>query len=210
MKVICNYYFFKNSRGFTLLELMVAISIFAIISLLTMGGLSNILNTQEHTEKIMHRLSRQQMIFNIMSRELQQLAARPIRGEYGAVIDAISNETSDGLTGIEYTHQGRYTQGDTVSLQRVSYYLEDKQLVKKVWPILDRVEDSKPVKQVLLDNIDKLSFSFYSSDNKTASDNDINWDSAPDNKPGSKLRAVRVTIKTADYGETYRVFEVVQ
>ena len=51
MKTIANQLFIKNSYGFTLLELMVAISIFAIVSLLAMGGLNNMLNTQEHAEK---------------------------------------------------------------------------------------------------------------------------------------------------------------
>jgi len=143
MKTNCRHIALKHTSGFTLLELMVAISIFAVVSLLAMGGLSNVLNTQEHTENNMHRLTRLQMVFTIMSRELQQLTERTVRDEYGALIEAISSETSEGMNGIEYTHQGRFTLGDNISLQRVAYYIEDKQLIKKVWQVLDRVEAGK-------------------------------------------------------------------
>ena len=211
MKTTADPIMVKFSGGFTLLELMVAISIFAVVSLLSMGGLNSVLNTQEHTEKNMQRLTRFQMVFTIMSRELQQLADRPVRDEYGAIIDAISNETSDGIDGIEYTHQGRFTMDDNVSLQRVAYYLEDKQLVKKIWQVLDRVEDSKPVKQVLLDDISDLTFSFYSMQAGSADTlNEIEWQDSPDDQHNSQLKAVKVAITTTDYDEIYRVFEVAQ
>lgn len=211
MKTTGNNLVVRRSGGFTLLELMVAISIFAVVSLLSMGGLNNVLSTQEHTEENMQRLTRFQMVFTIMSRELQQLADRPVRDEYGTIIDAITNEMSDGADGIEYTHQGRFTMDDNISLQRVAYYLEDKQLVKKIWQVLDRVEDSKPVKQVLLDDISDLTFSFYSIQAGNADPlNEIEWLDSPDDQHDSQLKAVRVSITTTDYDEIYRVFEVAQ
>ncbi len=188
MKIITNHSLIKNSYGFTLLELMVAISIFAIVSLLTMGGLNNMLNTQEHAEKKLQRLTQFQMVFTIMSRELQQLASRPIRDEYGGFVSAVSDE---GVDSLEFTHQGRITLGDDISLQRVAYYLEDKKLIKKVWRVLDRVEDSQPEKQVLLDDINSLTFSLFSSD---------------ENNP--RLIAVGVSIVSTDFGDIYRLFEV--
>lgn len=207
----CSHLIFRNASGFTLLELMVAISIFAIVSLLTMGGLNNVLNTHEHTENNLQRLSRFQMVFTIMSRELQQLSTRSVRDEYGAIIEAVSNETSDGVDGIEYTHQGRFTLGEDVSLQRVAYYLEDKQLIKKVWHVLDRVEDTKPVKQVLLKDVTDLTFSFYSTQaDDSAANTESKWENSPDAVNDLQLVAVRVAITTTDYDEIYRVFEIAQ
>lgn len=206
----------RLSSGFTLLELMVAISIFAIVSLLTMGGLSNVLDTQAHTEKSLQRLTRMQMAFTIMSRELQQISHRPVRDEYGAFNAFISHKTSDDTDGIEFTHQGRFTLGDSVSLQRVAYYLEDKQLVKKVWLVLDRVEDTQPVKQTVLDDIDELAFTFYSIDTTTTQDNsnnqtavsEIPWQDSISDAPGIKVLAVRISLSSKDFGEIHRVFEL--
>lgn len=195
----------QTIKGFTLIELMLAMSIFAIVSLLTMGGLSNVLNTQEHTEANLQRLTRFQMVFSILSRELQQYANRTVRDEYGAIIPSISHETSEGIDGIEFSHQGRFTLGDQVRLQRVAYYLEDKQLIKKTWQVLDRVEDTKPVKQVFLDDIEELNFSFYSAQ----SSSEGQWqDDVPDSENG-QLRAVKLSIKSVDFNELYRIFEVI-
>lgn len=215
MKITCSSFTIPSAiwrqKGFTLLELMVAMSIFAIVSLLTMGGLSSVLDTQAHTEKNMQRLIRFQMTFTIMSRELQQLSNRSIRDEYGAAIDSISNVTSEGIDGIEFTHHGRFTLGDTVSLQRVAYYLEDKQLVKKVWRVLDRVEDSKAVKQIILEDINEFNVSFYSVKQSESRVNqevngEISWqESIVDD---AQLRAIKITLISDDYDELYRVFEV--
>ncbi|MCU7940980.1 MAG: type II secretion system minor pseudopilin GspJ [gamma proteobacterium symbiont of Bathyaustriella thionipta] len=204
-----NFYItFKQAAGFTLLELMVAISIFAVVSLLTMGGLSNILETQAHAEKSLQRLSRFQMVFAVMSRELRQLSMRPVRGEYGSLMDSISIETSDGVDGIEYTHQGRFTLGNTLSVQRVTYYIEDDQLVKKVWPVLDRVEDTQPVKQILLEGIKDLSIEFYSVPaEESGVYNADGWNSSPDD---SSLTGLKVTISSTDYGDIYRIYHVAQ
>ena len=190
--------------GFTLLELMVAISIFAIVSLLTMGGMTTVLDTQQHTEEHLQRLTRLQMVFTILSRELQQFSPRSIRDEYGAVIESISSETSEGVSGIEFSHQGRFTLGSKVSLQRVAYYFEDEQLVKKVWRVLDRVEDTSPVKQVLLDNIEELNFSFYVAQLQ----DEGNWQDTWTEDENAQLRAVKLSLKMADYDEIYRIFPI--
>ena len=196
----------RNFYGFTLLELMVAISIFSVVSLLSMGGLNNILTTQESSEKNMLRLVRLQMIFTIMSRELQQLSSRSVRDEYGAMINAVTNGTSDGFNGIEFTHHGRFTLHDDANLQRVAYYLEGDNLVKKKWSVLDRVEDSQGEKTILLNNVDELNFSFYSINGN----NSGKWQNSPVDQAESQLIAIRVTIKTVDYNKVYRVFEVSQ
>ncbi len=193
-----------KSKGFTLLELMVAISIFAIVSLLTMGGMTTVLDTQQHTEENLQRLTRLQMVFTILSRELQQFSPRSIRDEYGAVIESISSETSEGVSGIEFSHQGRFTLGNKVSLQRVAYYYEDEQLVKKVWRVLDRVEDTRPVKQVLLDNIEELNFSFYVAQLQDEGD----WQDTWIEDENAQLRAVKLSLKMADYDEIYRIFPI--
>jgi len=194
----------RKSRGFTLLELMIAISIFSIVSLLSMGGLSSVLDTQKHTEENLHQLTRIQMAFTILSRELQQFSLRSIRDEYGANIAAISSQTSEGVNGIEYTHQGRFTLGNSVSLQRVAYYLEDKQLIKKVWKVLDRVEDSKPEKLVILDNIEQMDFSFYVAQ----AQGDGEWQDFWTEDGDLQLRAIKLSLTTKNYDELYRIFPI--
>lgn len=194
----------QKHKGFTLLELMVAISIFAVISLLTMGGLSNILDTRAQTEESLQRLTRFQMLFTVLSRELQQFSNRSVRDEYGAFIDSMSSETSEGVIGIEFTHHGRFLLGEQSSLQRVAYYLEDNKVIKKIWNVLDRVEDTKPVKQILINKVNELEFSFFTNDLQQEGQ----WQEDINDKSLETLRAVKVSFKTDDLGEVYRIFEV--
>ena len=204
--------FAKSSYGFTLLEIMVAIGVFAVISLLSMGGLNNILNTQEHTEAYMDRLTKIQMTFAMMSREFQQILDAPVRDEYGGQMDSITTELSDGSRGLEFTHQGRFSFDNSLRVQRVAYFFENNKLVKNTWSVLDRVEDSKPLRQKILTDIDGISFAFF-QDNKQKQEQEqaldaIPWSEDLDNSDSLKLQAIKVTIQTKDYGEIYRVFEL--
>ena len=195
----------NKCKGFTLLELMLAISIFAVVSLLTMGGLSNVLDTRSHTDQHLNRLSQLQMVFVIFSREIQQIAKRSVRDEYGAYLAPLNSETSEGLKGIEFTHNGRFTLGGQVRLQRVAYYHEDNKLIKKIWRVLDRVEDTKPVKQVVLDDIDELRFDYFiQSEDAQGGEWRDDWSEADDVQP----QAVKLMITSADFGEIYRIFEI--
>ena len=195
-----------SCKGFTLLELMIAISIFSVISLLTIGGLSNVLNTRTHTEESLQHLVRLQMVFSIIDREIHQLSNRPVRDEYGVNIPAITSDTSVGVKGLEFSHQGRFALAGQSTLQRVAYYLEDDKLIKKHWKVLDRVEDTQPVKQELLSNIDELSFAYYGR----SSDGTGDWYDEWDADELLSLRAIRVTLKTPGYNDLYRIFEVSQ
>ena len=199
----CSYFICK---GFTLLELMIAISIFSVISLLTIGGLSNALNTRTHTEESLQHLVRFQMFFSIIDREIHQISKRPVRDEYGAITPAITSDTSVGVEGLEFSHHGRFALAEQSRLQRVAYYLEDNKLIKKHWKVLDRVEDTQPVKQELLNNIEELSFAYYGH----SSDGTGDWYDEWEADGPLSLRAIRVTLKTPGYNDLYRIFEVRQ
>jgi general secretion pathway protein J len=45
-------------------------------------------------------------------------------------------------------------------LQRVRYRLEDGELLREVWWVLDRAPDSEPVEQPLLEGLDEFSLRF--------------------------------------------------
>ena len=72
----------KND-GFTLLELLVAITIFAIMSVMAYGGLSNVIDNSESSKRSLLRLQEiQQAMINI-ERDFSQITDRGIRDELG-------------------------------------------------------------------------------------------------------------------------------
>ncbi|MFP4682439.1 MAG: type II secretion system protein J, partial [Ectothiorhodospira sp.] len=73
----------RRHRGFTLLELVVTLALFALVSLMAYGGLRSVLETRQLTDAAAHRLARLQMTVTLLGRDLEQLARRPVRDAYG-------------------------------------------------------------------------------------------------------------------------------
>lgn len=195
----------KTSAGFTLLELMVAISIFAVVAMLAMGGMSYVMHIQKQSQSSLDDLNRMQIFFEVFSRELRHIVNRPVRGEYGLKLSALSSETSDGVDGIEFTHQGRFVPlqnaSSQLSLQRVAYFIEGNKLIKKTWPVLDRVEDTQSYQHVLLDNIKYFNISYLIEISKQQ----FEWQESLSDS--DQLRGIRIEISQHE-NDVYRIFSV--
>jgi len=69
--------------GFTLLELLVALSIFGLLAAMSYSGLQAVLQQQSYTEQAAERLGALQKLYLIMQRDIEQIVARPVRDEFG-------------------------------------------------------------------------------------------------------------------------------
>ena len=142
-------------RGFTLLEMVVTVLIFGIVGVLAVQLLSQSVRT---TEKVIHRssvLGDWHRAMNIIEQDLLQVNGREIRDEHGDHQPSISVDSSGQ---IELTRNGwRNILGHQRSeQQRVSYFLYENQLFRRYWNILDRAQDSEPVDQLLLPNVNSI------------------------------------------------------
>lgn len=191
----------KTYKGFTLLELMVAIGIFAVVSLLAMGGMSHVMTMQKESQARLDELNRLQMFFQVFDREIIHLVNRPVRGEYGLQLAALSSTTSDALDGIEFTHQGRMIPGQSYSLQRVAYYIEADKLNKKIWPVLDRAEDTPSYQQTVLDDVTEFKIRYLIA----TTPGQFEWQESV--YDSSQLRGIRIDINWHN-NNVYRIFPV--
>src|SRR5690606_41257566 len=90
-----------RARGFTLIEVLIAITITGMIGVGTYQLFSRVLMTQEAMETRSEKVERLQRTMAFLSRDFQQLAPRPIRNEYGDYEVAVSNRNTlyrGGLT----------------------------------------------------------------------------------------------------------------
>ena len=74
------------SAGFTLLELLVAVAVFAVVGVMAYGGLQAVMSQQQRTNEHAQRLADLQLAYRVMQRDLEQLIDRPIRNEYGDTV----------------------------------------------------------------------------------------------------------------------------
>jgi general secretion pathway protein J len=154
-----------RQEGFTLIELLVAVGVFAVLSALAYGGLNSVLATQSYTQEQAERLQTLQLSMRRIQRDLEQIADRPVRDQYGDEQAALILKP---LPSLSFTHAGwRNPGGQTRSqLQRVSYELEENTLYRIVWPMLDGADAESALRTNLLDNVEKLEIRVLDQDEK--------------------------------------------
>ncbi len=195
----------RRVAGFTLLELLVAMSIFAIIGLGANQMLRTILQTHELAQAKIESLSAYTRALAVMQRDFNQLVYRRVRDEYGEVLPAL--RLNSGPYPVEFSRTGWNNPLGLPrsNLQRVAYELtDDGKLKRHFWLVMDRAEDSKTVEQILLENISDFRISLL-DENGFASDV---W---PDpNNPDQTPIAAEVLLETKLIGELRQIFSFVE
>jgi len=155
----------QRNTGFTLLELLVSLSIFALIGVMAYGGLQSVMIQQSRTGEASQRLADLQKAYRIMRRDLEQIVVRKIRNEFGDTVDELVG--GSGFTGVEFSRAGHPNPAGFLrsDLQRVAYVPDQDTLLRQTWRVLDRAQDSKPDEQVLVENISRFSMRFLNAAN---------------------------------------------
>lgn len=151
----------KLQRGFTLLELLVAMAIFAVMSVMAYSGLRSMIDTREHVEKEAEKLAEMQLAFTFLERDIQQASARTVRDESGELLAAMMwDDLLDPQ--MEFTKYGypNPTGRPRSNLQRVKYQLSDGKISRHTWAVLDRAPDSESFPQVVLSGVENFTAEF--------------------------------------------------
>lgn len=197
----------NKNRGFTLLELVVVIAIFGVMSVMAYGGLNSVLTSRARVEEALNRTADVQKAYLRLRSDFQQVARRGIRDEFGVAQPALVASPELGRT--EFTRSGwRNPLGHPrSSFERVSYRLDDKKLLRESWPVLDRAPGSTPVKTELLENVEELGWRFLDTNRQWQT----RWPAATAQTPQAVAAtppplAVEITVRTKDSGELRFLF----
>lgn len=199
----------RRQTAFTLIEVLVALAIFGVLSVIAYMTLGQTLASAEMLTDRMDRLQAVQRSVQFLSNDLLQAAPRPVRSELG---DGMSPAVYSSLSGdfaLEVTHGGW---GNPAGLprgtqQRAAYRVQDGQLLRYYWTVLDRTLSNEPVVTVLLDDVDSLTFRYLDAGGQWSD----TW--PPQESAGSaglraRPRAVEIVLTLADEGEIRRLLEV--
>ena len=149
-----------RQQGFTLLELLVSLAIFALIGAMAYGGLQQVLEQRQATEAQSQQLADLQKSYRIMQRDLEQVINRGIRNQFGDPIDALVG--GSGYDGIEFSRAGHANPAGFLrsDLQRVAYVPDQDTLLRRTWRVLDRAQDSLPDEEVLVEGLQQFTIRF--------------------------------------------------
>lgn len=178
----------KKSTGFTLLEMVVAVGIFGLIGLMAAQLLTQSI---EVTEKVLiraERLTEIQRAIQILEWDVRQLTHRGVRDEFGDQLPPLM--LTEGS--VQFTRRGwiNATDEQRSSLQRVQYYVEEGNLLRRFWVRLDRAADTPYVDQVLLREVRDLRFEVMDSNLQLQS----HWPSPFPDESGEQTKAIAVTV----------------
>lgn len=196
----------KNT-GFTLIEVIIAMSIFAIISILAYSGLHSVINSKSHTEASLDRLKELQITMLTLGADLQYLSDRDGYDSLGGKLLKLSTQDSDYI--VAFTRNGwRNPASQTRStLQRVAYKLDEDKLIRLYWTHVDRADDEQVIERPLISNIESLELRFLDEKKQWQT----NWPDANNlssEAPTSLPTAVEITLKMNDWGEIKRLIRV--
>lgn len=199
----------RRSDGFTLLELLVALAIFAVLATMAYAALDSVMKARDQVAVKSEHLAELQTALMIMERDLEQAAARDVRDEFGDSQPAMQGG-GVGVTVLAFTREGwRNPLGLARShLQRVSYQFNGQRLVRQSWSILDRAPATEAYSEVLLNEVKAVEVRFLGKDAQWQS----YWPPQTGNAQGGTAppspRAVEVNVDVEGWGRISRLFRV--
>lgn len=197
----------RQAHGFTLVELLVAIAVFSVLAAMAYGGLRSVLNSERTIDQASQRLNAIQRTLLFIGRDLAQLSGRGIRDEFGDPQPPLQSRSRASLA-IELTRGGWSNPAGQMrsTLQRVGYVVEERQLIRYSWPVLDRAPDTQPQRFVLLEGVRSLQVRFMNE--KRAWHEAWPLPGSGLTAPASLPRAVELTLELADLGVVRRLFAI--
>ncbi len=187
--------------GFTLIEMVIAVSIFALMSAMAYSGLNHTIKIGSQVSEANQRLSELQFGLAYFARDWMQVSPRKIRNQYGDEENNIVLEDNS----ITFTRSGwtNLLQTKRSELQRVQYLLVDNNLVRRHWRSLDQGIAEQPLATILIHDVESLAINFINPSELEIPD----WPNESV-RDGDDPIALIIDIELARMGQIRRILEI--
>lgn len=199
----------KPQAGFTLIEVLVAMAIFGVLTLLAYQSLDQSIANANALSARMDRLQAIQRTVRYLSNDLASATPRPVRNELGdgyrpAVDVSPANDFALAVTHGSWTNPAglpRSTQ------QRTVYKLDEDRLLRIYYTVLDSTYSNNAISTEILNGVVSLEFRMMQDNGATINQ----WPPANaqgQSAEGLRPRAVEIILTLEDQGEIRRIIEV--
>ena len=213
--------------GFTLLELLVALFIAAIMFAMGYGAINQALRSRDSIRQHQRSLIELETAMRLMEQDFVQVAPRPVRDPMGdnylpclqaGAISTSSAPTSDDksdaavpllvLTRSGWSNPAGLQRSE---LERVAYVFDHGILAREHWNVLDATPASTPVRRNILKHLRGVTFRYMSVQHAwvdTWPPAGVNSETVEDAYYRMRPLAVEVTLDTKQWGKIVRIFEI--
>jgi general secretion pathway protein J len=203
-----------RGRGFTLLELLVALFIAAVMFAMGYGAITQALTSRDSLKEQQAHLLELQTAVRVLEQDFMQLAPRPVRQAIGdepaqpALLGAVP-----GVQPLVALTRGGWANPAGLQrpgLQRVAYFLENGTLRREYWNVLDPTLASTTTKRDLMTHVKAVTLRYLDQAHQWQEQ----WPpgTATIRAQESTLRqrplAVEITLDTEAWGKVVRIIEV--
>ena len=196
--------------GFTLLELLMAIAVFSVMSAMAYGGLASVLAVRQTLNQQADDLTALQMTLYRLSIDIEQALDRSNRDASDLPQPAfVGGEGLDFF--LKFTRSGWSNPRKIArsSMQRVAYALEEQNITRYYWQTLDGMPQYRPHASPLLKGVLAVEIRFFDSANRWQPFWPPNLGASPKTSNEPLPRAVEIVIEKKGWGRIRRLFEVV-
>jgi len=199
----------NKTLGFTLVEILVALLVFAVVGLLSTRLLSQSIDNQNNLQDRGQRLAEIHRAMRVLQRDIVQLSRRKIRDAQGEELPAliVSDQGAIEFSRVGWRNPLRQPRSE---VQRVGYRWQDEKIIRGYWLTLDRSYDAEPAYQTLLENVEAIEF--FAVDQ--LGNEHKQWPLDPEANVATEkgealyLAAILVRAEIAPYGMIERIWQV--
>ena len=193
----------SRKSGFTLLEILIALFIFTILSLILGTALRNVINVQFATEKKAERLSDLQMALLMMSRDIEQTVNRSVMSATAQEEPALQGD----MQGFNFTHTGFANPLGTLNrsvLSRTAYHWSGDILTRTTWAVLDLAPDTQSHSRALLSHVLNARFDYLDQEGHFHSQ----WPLEEGQSQQALPKAIKLELTLAQWGKISQIYVI--
>jgi general secretion pathway protein J len=152
-----------------LIELLVALTILAFISVAGYRGLNVVLETREHVATETRKWQHLAFFFSRLESDIAQAVHRPIRLSTGNISpEWVGHKVlvGDNDAELTFTRAGMNDQGiEMLPPQRIAYRFENSEIIMLRWPALDQAPSVSPTRNTLLEGVSEFKLRYLDASN---------------------------------------------